>query len=217
MRESDIASELKRRLPEILPIGKIVWHSEKKSRDRRLNLAAELSFRNHPLRLLFELKGQPNLASVRNAIGHMDGLRRQPRSGIPVLVAPHFNPEMRKLCREHGQAYLDLSGNAWIDTRKILIDKEVSKNLFPHQARRKSPFADKATLVLRYLLDQDGQIGRIREIARVVNLSPGYVSTVAESAVDSGFARVLSDGRIQLSNIRELLLDWSAAYSWRKR
>lgn len=216
MREVDMASELKRRLPEILPARKIVWHSPRNVHDRQVDLAAELSFRDHPLQLTFELKGQPNLASLRNAIAHQAGIRWPSGRSISVLVAPHFNPELRKLCREHGQAYLDLSGNAWIDTGKILIDKEVAKNLFPHQAKRRSPFADKATLVLRYLLDLEGQVGRIREIARAVKLSPGYVSTVVESAVDSGFAKVLSDGRIQLSNLRELLLDWSAVYSWKK-
>ena len=216
MREVDMASELRRRLPEILPVRKIVWNPPEKSEDQQPDMAAEVVLRDHPLKLAFELKGQPNLASLRNAIVLLKQLREHRRNAIPIIVAPHFNPEMRKLCRESGQAYLDLSGNAWIDTGRILIDKEVAKNLFPHQAKRRSPFADKATLVLRYLLDQEGQVGRIRKIARAVQLSPGYVSTVAESAVDSGFARVLSDGRIQLSNLRELLLDWSAAYSWKK-
>jgi hypothetical protein len=216
MREADMASELKRRLPEILPAGKIVWQPREYTEDRQVELAADLVLRDHPLKLLFEMKGQPNLASLRNAIEHLQAIRQHPRRGIPIVVAPHFNPEMRKLCRKHSQAYLDLSGNAWIDTGRILIDKEVAKNLFPHQAKRRSPFADKATLVLRYLLDQEKQAGRVREIARAVNLSPGYVSTVVESAVDSGFARIQSDGRIQLSNLHEMLLDWSAAYSWKK-
>jgi hypothetical protein len=216
VREHDIASELKRRLPEILQARKIVWHSLENPDDRQVDLAAELELRDHPLKLFFELKGQPNLANLRNAIAHLEAFRDHPRRGFPIVVAPHFNAEMRKLFREHSQAYLDLSGNAWIDTGRILIDKEVARNLFPHQAKRRNPFADKATLVLRYLLDQEKQAGRVREISRAVNLSPGYVSTVVESAVDSEFARILSDGRIQLTNLRELLLDWSAAYSWKK-
>jgi len=216
MREVDMASELQRRLPEILPARKIVWHRLQGSEDRQIDLAAELVFKDHPLQLLFEFKGQPSLANLRNVIAHLQGVRQHPRGGVPIVVSPHFNPEMRKLFREHRQAYLDLSGNAWIDTGRLLIDKEVAKNLFPHQSKRRNPFADKATLVLRYLLDQEEQAGRVREISRAVNLSPGYVSTVFESAVEAEFARIQADGSIRLTNLKELLLDWSAAYSWKK-
>ena len=56
----------------------------------------------------------------------------------------------------------------WTENRtirgSILIEKEVPKNLYPHEARNRSPFADKASLLLRYLLDKPDHAGRVLEI-----------------------------------------------------
>lgn len=216
MRKSEMIGELKRRLAEILPAKEVSWRPPENVRNSEVVLSAELALRGRHLRLLFELKSQPNLASLRNAIAHAERLGKAYRGWLPVLVSPHFSPEMRKVCRENGQAYLDLSGNAWIEAGPILIDKEVAKNLFPHKAKRRSPFADKATLVLRHLLDQQSLAGRVREISRAVRLSPGYVSTVLESAIELGFARAQADGQVRLTNQREMLLDWSSFYAWKK-
>lgn len=216
MRESDMVVELRRRLPEILPAKRVSWEAPQNGKELKADLSAHVSFPGYELRLIFELKSQPNLASLRNAIEYARRLRNEYRGWLPVLVSPHFNPEMRKLCKEHGQAFLDLSGNAWIQDGPILIDKEVAKNLFPHKAKRRSPFADKATLVLRYLLEQEDLAGRVREVSRALGLSPGYVSTILDSAVELGFARAEPDGRVRLTNLREMLLDWTSVYAWKK-
>ncbi len=216
MRRSEIQAELRRRLPEIVPVENVRWDSPAGDRNGVHRPSAEVRLRGRRLRLLFEIEAQPNMARLREAVARIRSERNEGKGRRPVLVAPYLNREMRQLCRNLGQAYVDLSGNAWLDHGSILIDREVAKNLYPHEARKRSPFADRASLVLRYLLEKPAHQGGVREIARAAGLSPGYVSKVVDGLIDLGYGRRLSEGQVELRNLRELLADWSALYSWKK-
>lgn len=215
MRQTEIEAELRRRLPVILPVKNVRWGAPKARADSRFDLSASVSLCGRPVRVFFEVAGQPNLAVLKESIERIRALPRN-EGALALVVAPHFSREMRDLCRRMGQPYLDLSGNAWLERGSILIEKEVSRNLYPHEARQKSPFADRASLVLRHLLGEKSHQGAVRSVARAVGLSPGYVSKVVGSAVEHGYVRRLSRGRVELKNLRELLADWSAFYSWKK-
>ncbi len=211
MRELEIVAELRSRLPKIVPLEDLRWEPEKRNDDA----VAKARIKGVRIALEFEILSRPNLASVRDAIDRMP-VRRRGGKRLPILVAPALSAEARQLCKERGQAYLDLSGNVWIDFGPVLIEKEVSKNLFPHEAKNRSPFADKASLLLRYLLDKRDHAGRVLEIAEGAKLSPGYVSKLVRVAEKLNYLAIQSDGLCRLRNIREMLADWSASYRWQK-
>jgi len=207
---------LKERLPEILPEGKIRWLGVKPlGANGSGDALIELRIARRRLKLLIDFLSQPNLARVRDHCAQVRARARRLRDAVPVLVAPSLNEEMRRRCVAEGVRYIDLSGNVWLEEGSVLIKKAVPKNLYPHQSKERSPFADKASLVLRYLIGRREAAG-IRQIARAVDLDPGYVSRVVRAAAELGYASSDSRGRARLRNVEEMLSDWSVHYSWRQ-
>lgn len=215
MREEEVIAELQARLPKILPVGEVEWEFEKPNGAVLVNAIAKVRIKGLRIAMEMEILSRPNLASVRDAIERLRAKGRRAKV-LPIIVAPALNAEARQICKQSAQAYLDLSGNAWIDFGPMLIEKEVPKNLFPHEARNRSPFADKASLVLRYLLDKRDHEGRVLEIAKGAHLSPGYASKLVRAAEKLNYLSIQSDGLCRLRNIREMLGDWSASYHWQK-
>ncbi len=213
MREDEIRSLLRTRLGAILPEAtpiRITAPEQARQDDTALNLEVK----GHQLRMMVEIVGQPNLARLREKFEALRERARKAR-GIPVVVAPFLNSQMRKRCEDSGVQYLDLSGNVWLETPSIFIRKEVAKNLYPHQAKRRSPFADRASLILRYLLAEPGPATMSR-LASATHLDSGYVSRIIRSAADLRYATIDSDGRVRLINQEEMLGDWAAGYGWRR-
>jgi hypothetical protein len=204
MRGSSTHEELRRRLPEILSEGKLRWLPSGE---------AEFSIGGNRLQLVFSVLARPTLALLRDLAHSLEGKRSADR--LQVISAPHLNEEMRQLCQKLEVNYLDLSGNAWIQRDPVVIRKEVAKNLYPHEAKERSPFADRASRVLRYLLGRSVPLG-VRRIAAATGLDPGYVSRVLRAASGMGYVAVDSDGQAKIRNHEELLADWSSFYSWRR-
>lgn len=216
MREAELLQALRKHLPEILPIKGPRWHLRVQLHGRSFDAIVDGELKGQKVRLLIELLAQPNLAKISHKISHLKRLKSSKSDNIPIFAAPYFNKAVRDLCREKSCAYIDLSGSAWLDWGPLLIDKEARKNLYPHESRHKSPFADKASLVIRHLLSQPNENGRVREVAQAVGLSPGYVSKVMRASQEAGYVSQDSKGAFRLRNIPEMLADWSAYYNWRK-
>lgn len=213
MREAEIRHTLETRLDKILPGAAVKWVS-RGDRHRESDGTAELQVKGHLLRMTMEIVGQPNFARLREKCDLLRARARRTR-GIPVLVAPFLNAELRAYCQNAGVQYLDLSGNVWLETPAVFIQKEAPKNLYPHQAKRRSPFADRASLILRFL-STDPHPMTLGQIVSATGLDSGYVSRIVRSAVDLRYAALDSDGRVRLVNQEEMLGDWAAGYTWRR-
>lgn len=213
MREAEIVAELQARLPQILPVVGVRWELQK--RNGEVDAVAKARIKGLRVAMEMEILSRPNLASVRDAIERLRARHRR-GIGLPIIVASALSAEAREICKQHGQAYIDLSGNAWIDVGPVLIEKEVPRNLYPHEAKNRSPFADRASLLLRYLLDKRDHEGRVLEISKGAKLSPGYVSKLVRAAEKLNYISIDSEGLCRLRNIREMLGDWSASYRWQK-
>ncbi len=213
MREVEIRQALVERLGEILPGAALHWNPRGRE-PGEVDGGAEVKVKGRSLRMTVEVVGQPNLALLREKCGALVARARRSRR-IPLLVAPFLNPEMRKQCKEAGVRYLDLSGNVWIETPSVLLEKEASRNLYPHQAKRRSPFADRASLILRFL-STESRPASMGRIGSATGLDSGYVSRIVRSAVDLRYATLMSDGQVRLINHEAMLGDWAAIYSWRR-
>lgn len=215
MRRSEILEYLKRNLTELIPVEsssfKVSVHREGREVDAILNL----QLRAGAMEALCEVVAQPNLARIHDVIRDF-GQWKAKKHTLFMVVAPYLTAEMKRACRSSKIAYLDLSGNVWIDHSRILIDKEASTNRFPSRSQNRNPFADKASLVLRYLLGRPDHTGGVRKIAEAVGLDPGYVSRIGRAARDAGYADIDRKKRIHLKNETAMLSDWTSFYHWRK-
>lgn len=227
MRELELLRNLREKLPVLLKEGKVkfdVWIPLSERRGTRgleapPDAEAKFSIAGQRLHLVFEATVRPNMAILRDKVD-LARLRARVRKAVPMIAAPYLTDDMRLLCEQAGVGYVDLSGNVRLVSGSVVIRKEAPRNLHPHEAKDRSPFADKASLVWRYLIDKTEPQG-VRAIAGAIAskgmpLDPGYVSRILRTAQERGYAALDKAGRGRLRNQEELLADWSAAYDWRR-
>ena len=141
-------------------------------------------------------------------------------SALPVVISPSPLSESKQQALRNAElAFFDASGNAWLETPGIFVDRRgmaASLDWTDQKPARPAAgiFSDKATIVSRMLLQ--GQPLGIRELSDAASdagfaLSSGFVSKVAGSLERKRYAK-RSDGKMVLSNHEGLLADWSDAY-----
>jgi hypothetical protein len=140
---------------------------------------------------------------------------------LQVVAARYLGPDQQQLLRDARMPFLDLAGNAWLVLPPVHIDRRGFANPEPEQRASRSPFSDKATLVLRVLLDSEAPVG-IRQLAQTVAhaeggipLTPGYVSKVVQELERRGHVARREPG-IVLTHADELLRDWISDYRGRR-
>src|SRR3989339_1112438 len=133
----------------------------------------------------------------------------------PVLIGTKFSPEKQSFCKNQGIFYLDLTGNIFIKTDSILIDMRGREDTFRLKQSSRNPFADKASLVLRALLENPVRPMGVREIAALAHISPGWVSQVSQKLEELDYL-AYSKNKIKLTRIESLLEDWVEFYKYKK-
>ena len=177
---------------------------------RRADHVLSVALAGQSLDLLVEFKSALSEARLREAAELLLVRQGQEPSAWWVLAAPFFSPSRQDVLRGLGVPFFDLAGNAWLVGDAVHVDRRGFANLFVEARGSRNPFSDKASLVLRALIEGGPRRG-IRAIAGEVDLSPGYVSKVVQELERRGYAARLGDG-IALRRGEELLVDWAAAY-----
>jgi DNA-binding transcriptional ArsR family regulator len=154
---------------------------------------------------------EASLAQLRNWIAHSGS-----SSAIPLLFSSHLGRPMREWLRSQQVWFADLAGNRFFRGPGLLIDREVAKK--PAEAREPLPsiFADRNSLVLRYLLPRPSEKIGVRELARRVRLSPSAASLVLRRLREMGYLGE-SQGEIRLLDRESLLEEWVSFYRPRFR
>jgi DNA-binding transcriptional ArsR family regulator len=122
---------------------------------------------------------------------------------------------MRQWLKSQGVWFADLSGNRFFWGPGLFVDREVAER--PDELREPPPsvFADRNSLVLRYLLPRPPiQIG-IRELARKLELSPAAVSLSLRRLREMGHLETSNE--IRLLDREALLDEWVSFYRPRFR
>jgi hypothetical protein len=132
--------------------------------------------------------------------------------GIPVVAVPFMSDVGRKVCKEAGVGWLDLSGNANIIAQGIRIIIEGKPNKFKSVGR--SLFAPKSSRVLRWLLTHSEERVTQCALARATGLTEGIVSRLVARLVEEEYLTRRSG--IQVKNPSLLLDAWQDAYQFSK-
>ncbi len=125
---------------------------------------------------------------------------------VPVIAAPYMGEVGAQLCQKEGVSWIDLSGNAHLQTKGLLVHVEGRPNLFVHAGRPADVFAPKSSRVVQALLanwlsarsveelgrrtglDEEGP--GIRELASTVDMEAGFTSRIVRRLKDEGLATV---------------------------
>lgn len=145
------------------------------------DLVLELEHDGHPpAKFMIEVCAHPRLARVLYAAEQ--ARRFANRSGGSAAVAvPMIGPTLRKALRDRGVGFLSLNGDAYLRGGGILIDRKVDRadDRRVVQPNLGNLFADKSSLILRYLLSRRALPLGIRDVAAQLGISPGLASRVA--------------------------------------
>lgn len=95
-----------------------------------------------------------------------------------------------------------------------MIEREGFKNMFPEARGVRNPFSDKASLIIRELIANYGQKRGMRELADLLDLSPGFVSKISIELEKRGYLQRSHSG-LSLISPEELISDWVNHYNIR--
>jgi len=213
MQEAKIVKELEKSIKGLLPIPGLEVINEP-ARSRRWDLVIKVDYQGLCFDIFIEVVSVNSLPVFKNKINKLKSSVAG-ECAVPVIAAPYLSPERQALCRDYGVYFIDLSGNVFIAHRSFYIERVGFSNKYPEKRKRRDPFSDKASLILRELLKSPGRHWGVRELAGKIVLDPGYVSRMAKSLAESGYvARV--NRKLRIRSSREILSDWVRAYSLKK-
>jgi hypothetical protein len=181
----------------------------------RADYSVQLALSGLRLALDVEWIANPSAAIIRQK-AHQLG---QPRGADPkrllVLMAPYFTESQREWLRTAGVGFVDLQGNANLEAEGLYVSREGVGTAPRQPSGVSNPFSDKASRVSAQLIVSPHPVG-VRELASLVDLTPGYVSKVLSSLQALGYVTRLSGQKVQLGDAKSLLSDWATAYDYRK-
>jgi DNA-binding transcriptional ArsR family regulator len=222
MNQKQIISSLKKSFDQIAIPGLNLGQVKKPARrPEEVDLELDVKFGGKELRLFCEVKSDARSITVEKAISQLEEHARHQdgRKNVkPCLIVPFLPEAMRRKLRSKDISFIDLSGNVYINDPGLLhIEREGKPNMFVDSQLSGNIFADKRSLVLRYLFAHPNKFSGVREIAQDCGANPGGVSVALKLLEEAGYVARDHQGRSKLVRWRELLEDWASYYKVKKQ
>ena len=218
---SDDIRELDRALQGVFP-GSQIRLIAAKSGERVSAVQADVDISAGSMRLRIEVLRVSGRARLLDAVELLRLEQGNGSDSVPVLASPYISAANQQLLRDMQMSFIDFAGNAWILAPGVHVDRRGFDNPRREERDQRDLFSDKASLVLRVLLNERAPVGvrRIAEIASSqdadIRLSPGYVSKIVAELERRGYAGRRGE-KIVLRRSEELISDWIVAYRAHKR
>lgn len=138
--------------------------------------------------------------------------------GIPLLAAPSLSPRRRAALKQSRVCYLDLVGNAWLLAPGLFIDRRGRRTVDAYRARESwSPFSDKASLILRTMMEDPHRAWGNNAIAGEAGINAGWASQICRRLEQLGYVVRSEDRTFKIFKPHEVLEDWADHYRLRKQ
>ncbi len=176
-----------------------------------------------PIDLLLALQNKDHLlyfAVKVNPLGYPSRILRaiatfkqmpKTRDEYPVIVTDQISKEGASLARQMDVGYLDLAGNCYLKVKGLCIEKTALERVKRPTLSLQDLFSPKATRVLRTLIEFGPKSWAAVELAKLSNVSVGYVYKVVRKLSANGFAQE-ENARIQFREPFKLLKAWAQEY-----
>ncbi len=213
--ESEALEQIPRLLTDLLnaPVEKL----EIRSAGSNAELAPDMHVQVGDLRLIVEYKSLGDTASVAAAIQQVQRVTGDYDSeDTPLIVVPFMGQVGKELCREARIAWMDLSGNAIINSESVKVRVEGRPNQYKGPGRPANLFAPKSSRISHFLLLHPFEWFRQVDIVGATGVSGGLVSRVARSLTRLDLLDQNEDGAVRPSDVDLLLDAWSETYSFSK-
>lgn len=131
-----------------------------------------------------------------------------------VFMAPYISETSAEILRERKYSYMDLSGNCYISSRRILMHISGKTNQYIQKREMKNYFVKSsgaASAIMRTMLDSPDQQWQVKKLAEITGRAIGTVSNVKGFLLDKAWITEFPRG-FELCNIREMLYEWAKDY-----
>lgn len=131
-----------------------------------------------------------------------------------LFVAPYISEDSAKLLYDNRCSFLDLSGNCYILTRRIIIRNSGQPNKYIQHREKKNYFSKSssaASVVMRTMLDKPHSVWQVKHLSELTGKAIGTVSNVKKFLSDHDWIVETPQG-FTLCNIKELLYAWAKEY-----
>lgn len=131
-----------------------------------------------------------------------------------IFMAPYISEQSAEFLRSRKLSYMDLSGNCYILTKRIILAVSGRPNAFLKAVAQKNYFSKSATAastIMRTMLQDHRKSWMVKELAEMTGKSIGAVSNVRSFLLDHEWAEKQTTG-FRLHNIEEMLRAWSVDY-----
>jgi hypothetical protein len=216
--ESKIIAQLRKQQNNLLPVAGLKIQFEKmrfENEPGHPGFRASIRFKDQQCDIIGEVVSQNSSAIFKDKLARLKAFASSKKDIIPVVVAHYFSEGKREACKNAGINYIDLSGNVLLSFKNLYIERVGFPNRFPEERRGRSPFSDKASLILRLLLSQKNRLWGIRELAGDLELDPGFVSRMARELEKRNYAARVNS-KIRIRNAKSILEDWVREYNYQK-
>jgi hypothetical protein len=216
--EPKIIAQLRKEQSKLLPVAGLKIQFEKmavKKEPGHPDFRASVRFRDQQFDIIGEVVSQNNSAIFKDKLARLKAFASPKKDMVPVVVAQYLSERKREACKIAGVNYIDLSGNVLLSFENLYIERIGFPNRFPEERRGRSPFSDKASLILRLLLPHKNRLWGIRELASNLNLDPGFVSRMARELENRNYAARVNS-KIRIRNAKSILEDWVREYNYKK-
>ncbi len=216
--ESKIIAQLRKQQNNLLPVAGLKIRFEKMPFEKEPghpDFRASVQFRDQQFYIIGEVVSQNSSAIFRDKLARLKAYASDKKDYVPVVVARYFSRDKREACKSAGVNYIDLSGNVLLSFENLYLERIGFPNRFPEERRGRSPFSDKASLILRLLLSYKSKLWGIRELASALNLDPGFVSRMARELEKRNYAARINS-KIRIRNAKSILEDWVREYNYKK-
>ena len=131
-----------------------------------------------------------------------------------VFMAPYISESSAEALYNNHISYMDLSGNCYILSNRIIIHFEGKENKFISKREKKQYFSKSSTaasIIMRTMLEKPFETWGVKHLSDITGKSIGSVSNVKQFLRDRAWIQECPYG-FELRNIKEWLYSWANDY-----
>ena len=132
-----------------------------------------------------------------------------------VFMAPYISEASAESIYENNLSYIDLSGNCYIISKRIVIRFQGNENKYIEKREKKnylSKASSAASAIIRTMLSDIERSWQVITLSKESNKAIGTVSNVKSFLRDRDWINETSRGEFKLQNIKEMLYAWAKDY-----
>lgn len=178
---------------------------------------ADAIFRLDGEQFVVKVKSSARSDSVARAVAQLrEAIRRYP-DGQPLLVVPSMGEAGAAICEQEGINWIDLNGNASIDTDRLRVYVRGRRDRLVDLAGGEigtNPFSKTASRVIHALLVDPHKEWRRSDLESVTGLDKGYLSKIVAALSERGY---IEEAPLQRSRALHVVDPVILLDAWRER